>query len=110
VRTPTVDEQRPKSGGRQVLATVLLVLPAGFALFASSWLSNGSQYIISGLWFMYQVSRYLAYVGILVAASLTAAAIVRRTVSAGVVMLMASSTLAAIFLLWYAAHIYRSPW
>jgi uncharacterized membrane protein len=59
---------------------------------------------------MYQVSQYIGVVGIIVAASLTVFKASEGKSSRIAVTLMGCSVLLAVFLLWYAVHIYRSPW
>jgi hypothetical protein len=59
---------------------------------------------------MYQVSQYIGMIGIVVAAALTVIKASDRTTSRIAVMLMGFSVLLSVFLLWYAMHIYRSPW
>lgn len=63
----------------------------------------------SGIWFFYEASRDLAYLGIAVAAVFTAIAAVQQTIPKKVAVLMAWSTLAAIALLWHALHGYPNP-
>jgi hypothetical protein len=59
---------------------------------------------------MYQVSQYIGMLGIVVAAALTVIKASDGTTSRIAVMLMGFSVLLSVFLLWYAMHIYRSPW
>jgi len=69
-----------------------------------------SPHFSSGLWFFYEASRDTAYLGIVLATILTVAAIIQQAVSRKVAVLMASSTVAAIALLWYAISRYPNPW
>ena len=64
----------------------------------------------SALWFIYQVSEYIGVVGVLVSAVLTIIKATDETISWFCVGLMGVSVVFSIFLLWYAVHIYRSPW
>ena len=89
--------------------TMLLCLPAVLAVFVSAQIS-GSSYHSSALWFMYQVSQYIGVIGIIVAAALTLIKASEGRISRVAVMLMGFSVLLSVFLLWYAVHIYRSPW
>jgi hypothetical protein len=89
--------------------TMLLCLPAMLNVFVSAEIS-GNSYHSSALWFMYQVSQYLGVIGIIVAASLTIIKASDGKSSRIAVMLMGFSVLLSVFLLWYAVHIYRSPW
>jgi hypothetical protein len=59
---------------------------------------------------MYQVSQYIGMIGIVVAAALTIIKASDGTTSRIAVILMGFSVLLSVFLLWYAVHIYRSPW
>jgi len=99
-----------RSGGYGMLGvTMLLCLPAVLAVFVSAQVS-GSSYHSSALWFMYQVSQYISAIGIVVAAALTIIKASEGKISRIAVMLMGFSVLLSILLLWYAVHIYRSPW
>jgi hypothetical protein len=89
--------------------TMLFCLPAMLAVFVSAEIS-GSSYHSSALWFMYQVSQYIGVIGIIVAASLTVIKASEGKISRIAVTLMGFSVLLSVFLLWYAVHIYRSPW
>jgi hypothetical protein len=102
------NEQR--SGGYGMFGvTMLLCLPALLNVFVSAEIS-GTSYHSSALWFMYQVSQYIAVIGIIVAASLTVIKASDGKSSRFAVTLMGFSVLLSVFLLWYAVHIYRSPW
>jgi hypothetical protein len=89
--------------------TMLMCLPAMLAVFVSAQMVDGT-YRSSALWFMYQVSQYLGVVGIIVAAALTIIKACECRISRIALTLMGFSVLLAVFLLWYAVHIYRSPW
>jgi hypothetical protein len=62
------------------------------------------------MWFIYQVSQYLAYLGLVVAVVLTIINAKQAVISRTVVFLMTLSIVSGISALWYAVHIYRSPW
>jgi len=89
--------------------TMLCCLPAMLAVFVSAEIS-GTTYHSSALWFMYQVSQYISVIGIIVAAALTVVKACDGRCSRIAVTLMGFSVLLSVFLLWYAVHIYRSPW
>ena len=89
--------------------TMLLCLPALLDVFVSAQIS-GTSYHSSALWFMFQVCQYLGVIGIIVAAALTVMKVSEGKISRVAVMLMGCSVLFSVFLLWYAVHIYRSPW
>ncbi len=100
----------PRAGGFGAFGvTVLLCLPAAFAAVSSAVTSRGGVGT-SGVWFMYQVSQYVGALGIVVAAALTVIKASDGKSSRIAVGLMGLSVVFAVFLLWYAVHIYRSPW
>ncbi|MGB8542037.1 MAG: hypothetical protein WCD49_10430 [Candidatus Acidiferrales bacterium] len=99
-----------RGGVATLLSTLLLVSPCFFA-WACSWvISQGGPNSHSGTWFIYQVSQYLAGLGLVVAAVLTIINGTQHAISRVIVFLMALSILCGISALWYAVHIYRSPW
>ncbi len=102
-------EQSRNGGYAMFGVTMLLCLPAMLAVFVSAQIT-GSAYHSSALWFMYQVSQYIGIIGIIVAAALTIIKASEGKISRIAVMLMGLSVLLSVFLLWYAVHIYRSPW
>jgi len=89
--------------------TMLMCLPAALAVFVSAQIS-GNAYHSSALWFMYQVSQYISVIGIVVGAALTVIKASEGKISRIALALMGFSVLLSVFLLWYAVHIYRSPW
>jgi hypothetical protein len=89
--------------------TMLFCLPAMLNVFVSAEIS-GNSYHSSALWFMYQVTQYIGVLGIIVGAALTIIKASQRKISRIAVILMGFSVLLSVFLLWYAVHIYRSPW
>jgi|ERR1700683_2378240 hypothetical protein len=99
-----------RGGVTTLLFTLLLVSPCFFA-WACSWvISQGGPNSHSGMWFIYQVSQYLAYLGLIVALVLTIVNVKQAAISRIIVFLMALSIVSGISALWYAVHIYRSPW
>ena len=101
----------PRKGGFGLLgATALLCLPSAFAFFTSSAIASSDGSHSSALWFMFQVSQYVGAIGIVVAAALVVMKVGEGKISRIAIGLMTLSVLGAIFLRWYAAHIYRSPW
>jgi hypothetical protein len=102
--------EKSRSGGFGMFGvTMLLCLPAMLSVFVSAQIS-GNSYHSSALWFMYQVSQYIGVLGIIVATALTIIKAGEGVISRVAVMLMGFSVLLSVFLLWYAVHIYRSPW
>ncbi len=59
---------------------------------------------------MYQVSQYLSYLGLVVALVLAIINGSQRTIARIFIFLMALLIVGGISALWYATHIYRSPW
>jgi chromate transport protein ChrA len=101
----------PRKGGFGLLgATALLCLPSAFAVFTSSAIASSEGAHSSALWFMFQVSQYVGAIGIVVAAALVVMEVSAGRISRIAIGLMTLSVLGAIFLQWYAIHIYRSPW
>ncbi len=99
-----------RSGGYGMFGvTMLLCLPAMLDVFVSAQIS-GNSYYSSALWFIFQVCQYLGVIGIIVAAALTIVKASEGKISRIAVMLMGFSVLLSVFLLWFAVHIYRSPW
>lgn len=99
-----------RGGVTTLLFTLLLVSPCFFAWASSYVISQGGPNSHSGMWFLYQVSQYLACLGLAVAAVLTIINVKQPAVSRIIVLLMAISIVSGISALWYAVHIYRSPW
>jgi hypothetical protein len=101
-----------KRGGgiATLLYTLLLVSPCFFAWACSYVLSQGGPNSHSGMWFIYQVSQYLAYLGLVVAFVLTIINAKQAVISRIIVVLMALCIVSGISALWYSVHIYRSPW
>ena len=99
-----------RGGVTTLLFTLLLVSPCFFAWASSYVISQGGPNSHSGMWFLYQVSQYLACLGLAVAAVLTIINVKQPAISRIIVFLMAISIAGGISALWYAVHIYRSPW
>jgi hypothetical protein len=100
---------KPSGGGGFVISTLLLCLPSLFAVFSSMQVAAGGVGT-SALWFIFQVSEYVGIVGIIVGGVLTIIKATDGTISKFCVGLMATCVVSSVFLLWYAFHIYRSPW
>jgi|GEM_PF-1360097 len=100
-----------KRGGVTTLLYILLLVSPCFFAWACSWvISQGGPNSHSGMWFIYQVAQYLSYLGLVVAAVLTIINGMQHAISRVIVFLMALSIVLGISALWYAVHIYRSPW
>jgi hypothetical protein len=102
--------ERGIGGGGTFAVALLLITPSILAVFASFSTAHGVSFPASALWFTYQISLYLGYIGVVVVAVLTYSAAVMGEIHRAFVWLMGISGLLGIFLLWYAAHIYRNPW
>lgn len=105
-----VQKPRKDVAGWYLGVALFVVIPALLAFVCSKWFPCGSPHFSAGLWFFYEASRDTAYLGIVLAAILTVAAFIQRTVSRKIVVLMVSSTVAAIALLWYSISGYPNPW
>jgi hypothetical protein len=99
-----------KSGAGLFLVTLVLALLSVVAFRSSLALSYEEWRPQSGLWFVYEVSRYFAYLGIAISAGMIATVAVRHTISKKSLVLMEFSVCSTVLLLWCAAHIFRSPW
>lgn len=96
--------------GPSVFFWVLFFLvPTLLAVLASALMTRDVKRV-SGLWFLYEVSRLVGYMGIVIAAGLTISAAVRRVSSTLLIVLMTLSIGGAALLLWCAAHAFRRPW
>ena len=82
------------------------------SLLAFAWASALSRNALpaSALWFLVQVSRLLAYIGIVIATGLSLGIAIRGTASGLFVALMILCVGSAALLVWYTAHIFKSPW
>lgn len=105
-----IQQERQLSGPEHLAFTLLLMVPAGLALFASYALAHGWLFSTSALWFIYEISFYLGICGAVLAAVLTILQLSRRRVSMAFIWLMGIATAGAILIVWYAAHIYKNPW
>jgi surface polysaccharide O-acyltransferase-like enzyme len=103
-------DQSRKGGFGLFGATALLCLPSLFSVYSSSEIASSGGSGSSGLWFMFQVSEYVGVIGIVVGAALVVMEITEGKISRIAIGLMTASVFFAIFLQWYAIHIYRSPW
>jgi hypothetical protein len=103
-------DDRNLGGPGTFAVALLLITPSILALFASFLIVHGTGFPASALWFMYEVSLYLGYAGVVVVAVLTYSAAVVGWIPRVFVWLMGIAGAVGIFLLWYASHIYRSPW
>ena len=93
-----------------LLLTVVFTLTSIVALCASLALSHGVWRVESALWFVYEVSRYFAYIGISISAGMIVTVAIRHTVSKKFLVLMEFSIFSALLFVWCAAYVFRSPW
>lgn len=91
------------------LGIVMFLVPSCLAFVWASALSHNAT-SASSTWFLYEVSRLIACVGIAIVTAVTLGIAIRRATSALFLGLMILSTGGAALLLWYTAHIFRSPW
>jgi hypothetical protein len=100
-----------RSGGwKQLGFVVLLSLPSVFCICTSLQFSQDSDYARSAMWFIYQVSQYVAVVGILVAAGLCVAEFAQARISRVALWMMIATVVLSVYLLWLGVHVFRSPW
>ena len=94
------------------LATLVLALPSTVALLCALALSRDVAWLPApGTWFIYQVSRYLAYLGIVICAGIVVAEMTQHTTSRKCLVLMGLTLVGAVLLLWYAVQIFKnSTW
>ena len=98
-------------GGASTLAiSLLLVTPAVTAFYASSAIAHEAELPTSALWFVYETSLYIGCLGVLVVAGLTVSAAMGHRIHRVFVWLTGIAAAGGASLLWYAVHIYRSPW
>ena len=93
-----------------LLLSLLLMGPSLTAYFSSSAILHGLQYTQSGVWFMYDVGRYLGILAIIAGSALTFTAAKHPSVPRVYAVLMGATVAVSIAALWYAVHIFRSPW
>jgi hypothetical protein len=96
-------------GSKWLFGILFFLIPSLLALVWVSALSRNAS-PASALWFLYEVSRLCAYIGIVIATGVTLGIAIRRTASRLFVALMILSIGSAALLVWYAAHILKSPW
>lgn len=106
----TTAQDRKMSGPGTFALSLLLMAPSVVAFFASSAIAHEAQFPSSALWFVYEISLYVGCVGVALVAALTISAAIGHWIPSVFVWLMAISAVAGASLLWYASHIYRSPW
>jgi hypothetical protein len=106
----TAIHPQKSGGGGPLTLTLLLILPSAMALFSSYAMLHRALYSVSALWFVYEVSFFLGVAGALISIGITVAEAARRRIPSALVFLMGVAAVAAVALLWYAAHIYRNPW
>jgi len=102
----------PKNDRGAFLATLVLALPSTVALFCALALTRDVAWLPApGTWFIYQVSRYLAYLGIVICAGIVVAEMTQHTTSRKCLVLMGLTLVGAVLLLWYAVQIFKnSTW
>ena len=97
------------TASKWVFGVLFFLIPSLLAFAWASALSRNAS-SASALWFLHEVSRLLAYTGIVIATGLTLRIAIRGTASGLFVALMMLTIGSAALLLWYTAHIFKSPW
>ena len=97
-------------GPARIALSLLLIAPAILSFLASAAISRNTEFPASALWFMYQVSWYIGMVGTAIVVGMTVTAAMRQGISSIFVWLMGIVGAAGVFLVWYASHIYKTPW
>ncbi len=95
------------------LATLILAMPSAVAFLCALALVRDVPWFAtsaSGLWFIYEVSRYVAYPGIVICAGIVVALTAQHRTSRKFVVLMGLSLAGAVLLLWYAVQIFKNSW
>lgn len=94
------------------LATVALALPSAMALLCADAISQGLTWFpASSMWFMYQASRYVAYLGIAASAGIVVTLVAQHKTSRNCIVVTACSLVANVLLLWAAIHLFNNlPW
>lgn len=105
----TVQDQKSAGSGRFALS-LLMVVPSVLSFLASDAIIHEFDFPASALWLIYEVSWYIGIVGTVIVAGMALDGAVRRTIAPVFVYLIGVVALTGIVLIWYASHIYRSPW
>jgi hypothetical protein len=97
------------AGSKWVFGILFFLIPS---LLAFAWVSALSRNAspASALWFLYEVSRLFACIGIVIATGFTLGIAIRGSASGLFVALMILSIGSAALLVWYTVHIFKSPW
>jgi hypothetical protein len=106
----SIDHTRRLSGPENLALTLLFAVPSALSLFASYAVMHDWLYSTSALWLIYEISFYLGILGVVLAGSLIAVQVVSRRISRAFFWMMGISTAVNALFVWYAAHIFRSPW
>jgi len=104
-----IEEQRSNGPGKFALS-LLLIVPSILSFLASAAIVQNLDFPASALWFIYEVSWYIGIVGALIIVAMLVNGALQGTISAAFLWLMATVAVIGIALIWYASHIYRSPW
>ena len=103
--------QSTEQPGRTVLQWILFFLtPSVIPLAAAVGLSREWVPANGGAWILYDVSRPIGYLGLLVAAGIALGVLIHHTTSLLWEVLMGLSIASAAAMLWYAAQIFQSPY
>ena len=105
--TPIQDSK--KSGAGLFLVTLLFGVPSIIAFGCAFASSHTRWYPSSALWFIYEASRYVAYVGIAVSVGMIVTVAIQRSISSKYIAWMGFSVAATVVILWCAARILIRP-
>lgn len=98
-----------KSGAGLFLVTLLFGVPSIIAFGCAFASSHARWYPSSALWFIYEASRYVAYVGIAVSVGMIVTVAIQRSISRKYIAWMGFSVAATVVILWCAARILIRP-
>lgn len=93
------------------LATLGFFVPPTVALLCALALSRGiNWYPASAMWFMYQATRLISYLGFVVYAGLILGNAVYHTTSRKFLVPMGLSLAGAAVIVWYAMQVFKDSW
>lgn len=104
-----VPEEKSRGPARFALS-LLLIVPAILSFLASAAISRDTEFPASSLWLAYEISWYIGILGAAIVVGMTVTAATRHTIPGPFVWLMGVVAAAGIFFIWYASHIYKTPW
>jgi hypothetical protein len=106
--SPTIGN-RTESGPRTFFWFVVLLMPSFMAAYAIT-AARSHLPLVSGFWFLFELSRLLAFAGLVIATGITVDVARQHSSSIGLVLLMGLSIAGAAGLLWYASQTSEQLW